>query len=238
MRLRKTTFLLALLAMLNFGVFVSSADTTVRLSPSSGSLLTNIFLQVRYSGHAGILYLFWDGKSVLTGVSQNLNDQNLVLGFDITFNPPNLHPYSELGIHQVYIEIYYKAFVEQPSLHEEPRFFNTTLSFEIVKYYPPTSEWWTWWETVPIEIRQQLIGPQGLQGPTGLQGPRGVTGPTGPQGPKGDTGSVGPQGPAGPKGETGDPYPVWALYATVGMSLASLIISFAALLIASRGRKN
>ena len=42
-----------------------------------------------------------------------------------------------------------------------------------------------------------------LRGPQGIQGPKGVDGATGPQGPKGATGATGPQGPQGPKGDTG-----------------------------------
>lgn len=47
------------------------------------------------------------------------------------------------------------------------------------------------------EHKEELRGPQGIQGATGPQGPKGDTGATGPQGPKGNTGATGPQGPSG-----------------------------------------
>lgn len=46
-------------------------------------------------------------------------------------------------------------------------------------------------------------GPEGKQGPQGIQGPKGDTGNVGPQGPKGDTGATGPQGETGPAGANG-----------------------------------
>ena len=47
------------------------------------------------------------------------------------------------------------------------------------------------------------MGPQELQGATGMQGPAGLQGPAGPQGPKGDTGVQGPQGKPGLDGRDG-----------------------------------
>ena len=46
-------------------------------------------------------------------------------------------------------------------------------------------------------------GPQGIQGPVGPQGPQGEVGPIGPQGPRGTQGVNGPQGIQGPKGDPG-----------------------------------
>lgn len=46
-------------------------------------------------------------------------------------------------------------------------------------------------------------GPQGIQGPVGPQGPQGEVGPVGPQGPRGTQGVNGPQGIQGPKGGPG-----------------------------------
>lgn len=46
-------------------------------------------------------------------------------------------------------------------------------------------------------------GPQGIQGPVGPQGPQGEVGPVGPQGPRGTQGVNGPQGIQGPKGDPG-----------------------------------
>ncbi len=50
-------------------------------------------------------------------------------------------------------------------------------------------------------LRNELLGPQGVQGPpgpiglVGPQGPQGLIGPAGPQGPPGSIGPAGPQGP-------------------------------------------
>jgi len=52
-----------------------------------------------------------------------------------------------------------------------------------------------------------IVGPQGDQGPVGLQGPKGDTGSTGLTGPKGDKGDTGDEGPQGPKGDTGNTGP-------------------------------
>lgn len=53
-------------------------------------------------------------------------------------------------------------------------------------------------------ISTQLgIGPQGEQGPTGLQGLKGDQGETGPQGLQGPQGEEGPQGEQGIQGDTG-----------------------------------
>jgi len=106
--------------------------------------------------------------------------------------------------------------VEQPTLHEEPRFYNTTLSFRIIEYFPPTSQWWKWWENVPDDITQQLVGPQGPQGSQGEQGP------TGPQGPQGI------QGPKGEKGDTG-PYPLEAVALNLSLSAVSVIAAIVAI---------
>lgn len=57
--------------------------------------------------------------------------------------------------------------------------------------------------------KEQLRGPQGVQGPIGPQGPAGDRGPAGPKGdtgeigPKGDTGATGAQGPQGVPGPAG-----------------------------------
>lgn len=51
-----------------------------------------------------------------------------------------------------------------------------------------------------------IMGPQGLQGPTGEtgpQGPQGIQGETGPAGPQGPQGEQGIQGPEGPQGQIG-----------------------------------
>ncbi len=51
-------------------------------------------------------------------------------------------------------------------------------------------------EDLTAEQKEQLRGPQGIQGPIGPAGPQGNTGPQGPAGPKGDVGPTGPKGDA------------------------------------------
>jgi len=94
--------LVFVILMLVAGISKVHGLPTVKIYPSEGTIYTDIFIQVRYDGHDGKLYLFWDNSTVLIGASQNLNDQNLALGFDITFNPPNLYPYSELGTRNIH----------------------------------------------------------------------------------------------------------------------------------------
>lgn len=142
-------------------------EPTADIYPSKGSVFTDIYLQVRYDYmEDGQLYLFWDGLLILEDVAQNFQT-----GFDVHFYPPNIYPYSELGNHSIHLQIWYNVIVEEPRIHKEPRFYNSTLTFEIVQYFPPTSEWWEWWESVPDEIKQDLVGPQGEKGEKGDTGP-------------------------------------------------------------------
>lgn len=52
-------------------------------------------------------------------------------------------------------------------------------------------------------IRNVIIGPQGVVGPTGPTGPQGIQGEVGPKGDTGDTGPKGDTGDTGPRGESG-----------------------------------
>jgi hypothetical protein len=103
------------------------AAASAALYPSQGSINTEIYLQVR--GIGGILYLFWDDILIDTYTENFYGDFN---GFDIYFYPPNQHPYSDLGNHTVYIEIYWEYYDPGQILVEE----NFTLNFEIIEYFP------------------------------------------------------------------------------------------------------
>lgn len=59
-------------------------------------------------------------------------------------------------------------------------------------------------EELTPEQKEELRGPQGIQGP---QGETGLAGPQGARGPAGEQGPVGPQGEQGPKGDKGDTGP-------------------------------
>jgi hypothetical protein len=69
-------------------------------------------------------------------------------------------------------------------------------------------------------------GPQGAQGPQGIQGPAGANGAIGPQGPAGANGAIGPQGPQGvqgPQGPAGPGYSNnWSFY-TFSVAAGSLV---------------
>jgi hypothetical protein len=177
--------------------------------PTKGTVFTDIYVQIRgleiFFDYATTnrlgLYLFWDDTLLI----ENLENPKIVYAvsttwfgyYDVHTSAPNKYPYSELGNHTIYIEIWkYDQFC-----------INFTLTFEIIEYYPPTSDWWKWWESVPNEIKANLTGPQGLQGPQGEIGPQG---PQGVQGPKGD------------KGDSG-PYPLEAVQLNLSLSAVSVV---------------
>lgn len=177
--------------------------------PREGDIFTDVFLQVRglpstgYGDDQDVLYLIWDDILIGTFYDSPSYDHF----FDIHFFPPNTGNYSSYGNHTVYFEVWSK--------NRQTMFMNASFIFTIIKYYPPTSEWWKWWESVPEDIKQQLVGPQGSQGIQGEQGPTGPQGPQGIQGPKGD------------KGDTG-PYPIEAVGLNLSLSAVSVIASIIA----------
>lgn len=54
-----------------------------------------------------------------------------------------------------------------------------------------------------VEMKWNVAGPAGAQGPAGPQGEAGAAGPVGPAGPQGEAGPAGPKGDTGPKGDAG-----------------------------------
>ena len=182
---------------------------TATIYPESGDIYTRIFLRVsnfslttdaggswpNYWRNYFKLYVFWDSMPIITG----LDDTSWV--FETYFNPPNEYTYSETGNHTIYIEVWVYGAFSGVSLRT-----NFTLTFNILKYYPPADMFMQWWNNLTESQREQLRGPQGIQGPQGVQGPIGTQGPTGPQGQQGIQGvqgSQGYQGVQGPKGDTG-----------------------------------
>ena len=208
--------LLLTVAAISF-VFVQnvSALGNATIYPQQGDIHSHIYLQVRSFDLPGdnsgsmfrthfMLYVFWDTKPIVTGLDDGGNWY-----FDFYFYPPSEYPYSNLGNHTVYVEVWTGSSFRA----------NFTLTFNIVQYYPPTSGWWTWWNDTPAEIKQQLTGPQGLAGPQGIQGAQGQQGLQGLQG---------TQGLKGEKGDVG-PYPMEAVVVTAGLSLLAIALSSIAL---------
>lgn len=129
---RKGLFLFPILiSMLALNVpRVAAVEPTATIYPSEGTVDTDIFLQVRGFGIGEEwdvhykLYLFWDSKPIMTGVDDGGNHF-----YDIYFNPPNEHPYSDLGNHTVYVELW-------RSHYGWSFIANFTLVFEIVEWGP------------------------------------------------------------------------------------------------------
>jgi len=191
---------------------VKAVEPYAKMYPEKGDVFTDIYVQVRgletFFDYATTnrlgLYLFWDDMLVI----ENLENPKIVYAvsttwfgyYDVHTSAPNEYPYSELGNHTVYIEIWkYDQFC-----------INFTLTFEIIEYYPPTSDWWKWWESVPDEIKANLTGAQGLQGIQGIQGEQGIQGIQGVKGDKGDKGDIGP-------------YPIEAVQLNLSLSAVSVV---------------
>lgn len=224
---KKIIVLCAVLLSVIFIPTVSAVELYASIYPEEGDIHTDIYVQVRgletfldwdafyghYSGRLG-LYLFWDNKLIIENLANPSETVGLVglktFGYyDVHINVPNEYPYSNVGNHTVYIEIW----------KGDQFCTNFTSTFEIVEYYPPTSEWWEWWEDVPQAIKNELKGEQGEQGIQGVQGEKGE---------KGDEGEQGIQGVQGIKGEKGD-----TPWLEVGIALAvsslSLVVSIVAM---------
>lgn len=142
--LRKGLFLVPILiSMLVLNMpRVAAVEPTATIHPSKGTVHTDIFLQVRglekfvagdnWPGFRDMeLYLYWDGKPLILGLSDPGSYDSNMHYFDVHFSPPNEHPLSDLGNHTIYIEIY-KDWVNY--------LCNFTLTFEIIEYYP-CDEW-------------------------------------------------------------------------------------------------
>lgn len=215
--MKKVIFLLPIL-LLSLIVTVSNVGATelyAEMYPERGDIYTEIFLMVRglpsreaYQGYT--LYLFWD--DTLFGV---YGDYVAMGGyhrhyFDIYFNPPN--DYSNLGNHTISLEVWDDG--------GNGIAFETTLTFEIIRYYPPADLFWEWWNRLSPELREQLRGEQGEQG---------VRGEKGDKGDKGEEGLRGLQGEKGERGEQGFGYTPWMeISILMGIVFMSLLISFVA----------
>jgi predicted nuclease with TOPRIM domain len=129
---RISLFIIFLLTLvLGVSTIPVKAEPTAIIYPSEGTIDTDIFLQVRGFALPGDewdvhykLYLFWDSSPLMTGVDDGGNHF-----YDIYFKPPNEHPYSDLGNHTIFMEIwrdhYGWTFIA-----------NFTLEFEILEWGP------------------------------------------------------------------------------------------------------
>jgi len=129
--MHKSSFLfLILISILALNVPKVYAEPTAKIYPTEGTVYTDIFLQVRGFGIGEEwdvhykLYLFWDSEPIMTGVDDGGNHI-----YDIYFNPPNEHPYSDLGNHTVYVELW-------RSHYGWTFIANFTLIFEIIEWAP------------------------------------------------------------------------------------------------------
>ena len=128
---RKLLVLPLALLMMTLIIPKGTAQSYATLYPSQGSVFTDIYLQVR--GLGGELYLFWD--DILLGTYlENFYDEwtHKTRGFDVHFNPPNRHPYSDLGNHTVFLMIWW-TYWDGEDYHVQENF---TLTFEIIEYLP------------------------------------------------------------------------------------------------------
>jgi hypothetical protein len=143
---------------------------------------------------------------------------------DIHINAPNKYPYSNLGNHTIYIEIW----------NVDTFCTNFTLTFQVIKYYPPVDMLITWWNNLTAAQKQLFIGPKGDKGDQGIQGIQGAKGNTGATG---ATGPQGLQGVQGVKGDKGDSYPIEAVALNLGVTSVSTIVSVIALSMVYKMRK-
>jgi len=198
-----------LLLMITFAIPRVNAEPYFNVYPSKGSVFTDVYLQIRglpstgYGDDQDVLIIIWD--DILIGTYYDSPSYQHY--FDAHFYPPNRGNYSTLGNHTVSFTVWSKD--------RQHLFMNSSFVFAIIEYYPPTSDWWKWWESVPDDIRQQLVGPQG---PQGIQGEQGAMGQQGVQGSKGDKGGTGDTGP----------YPLEAVVLNLSLSAVSAIAAIVA----------
>ena len=207
---------------------------TIQLSPKEGDITTSIIVQVRgepYSPYGAFgnyitatadyprLYLYYDDICIVQRMAcvtaPGVGGYSYYYcSWDVNVTVPNKYPYSNLGTHNII------AVIEASDGTKT----SATATFTIVNYYPPADLFWTWWNSLNSTIQSQLRGPAGPQGAQGLQGTQGI------QGPKGDTGAQGVQGPQGAQGPQGISYPIVDVYLNVGLSMVSVVIAVAALI--------
>jgi hypothetical protein len=116
----------------------SAVEPTAKIVPTEGTVYTDIFLQIRglekflegdnWPGYRDMeLYLYWDDKPLILGLSDPGSGDKNMHYFDVHLSAPNEHPYSDLGNHTIYIEIY----------QDWAKYLcNFTLTFEIIELLP------------------------------------------------------------------------------------------------------
>ncbi len=173
-------------------------------------------------------YVFWDSRVVVQRMEDVVISNIHQNRWDITFYPPK--DFCKKGDHDI------KIWVEDSSndIVKWPYYSYT------IKGIVPQVEWFDdLSEEAIAKITGPMgppggVGPQGETGETGPLGPQGEVGPQGAQGPigigeQGATGSIGlpggpgPQGETGPQGEMGKSENAMVLYASLILSIASML---------------
>jgi len=141
MKLRRRSYFLfpILVSMLSLNVaYVSAVEPTAKIVPTEGTVYTDIFLQIRglekflegdnWPGYRDMeMYLYWDDKPLILGLGDPGSGDKNMHYFDVHLSAPNEHPYSDMGNHTIYIEIY-KDWAQY--------LCSFTLTFEIIEYLP------------------------------------------------------------------------------------------------------
>jgi len=107
----------------------NALEPYIRLYPSQGSVLDTVRLEYRaeFNAYEGI-WIYYDDLCIASGLSQTFGAPP-IYGLDYDFSPPNRHPYSDLGIHNITL----KAWTGDP-IPQQVLVMNAT--FEIIEYVP------------------------------------------------------------------------------------------------------
>ena len=189
----KILILTTLALSLSVGIqSVSALDTSYDVMPHKGKFDTPILIWIRcdplYVADTSFIYVFWDNvpivdqQRIVSPVSGSL----FKWGWDITIIPPEGYNYK--GDHRI------KIWIEQPGGEKKELNYQYTILDGL-----PEPEWF---DTLPVELINDLRGPAGTQG---IPGEKGDKGDLGEQGPQGEAGAKGDAGATGNEGGQGDP---------------------------------
>jgi len=180
--------------------------------PEKGSSDASMLIMVRIvpmdSNMNVWVYVFWDGKPVVTRQSATYyKDRTLKYErrWDLTIKAPQESPYNSEGTHDIDVIVEWA----------DGRRVERSVDYRITDIVPPLS----WFDQLDPAVRAALIGPVGPEGPPGPKGSAGPQGAPGPQGEQGVQGPAGPEGPPGPRGESGPSAPKWMIYASLILSV-------------------
>ena len=173
-------------------------DTSYAVMPGEGSSTQPILIWVRVDPlidtQKMYLYVFWDNIPLKVRmpditIGKTVNHEHR---WDITVTPPASQNY--LGKHHI------KIWIETASGDKK----ELDWQYKITSGLPPVE----WWEKLPQALLDEIRGPPGLQGDTGLRGLEGDQGATGRDGAVGPIGTQGLQGLHGVNGTLGEQGPI------------------------------